>query len=245
MKNPPRQPAATGFTLVELLVVIVIVATLAALSMLGFSRARAAGDRATAMSTIRQLQMANHSYAVENNGKYVPLTSEDGSDESKNLGWVDNALFLSFLTGDRTALDEGRRKITEVPTSILDPIVLRAKERLYLKLFASYGYVVDGMVKTTSGSVTETGFRVSQITNPSRSAAFITATDHHAKYSGRFIWNSASLEGKSTNGRLAFRHGGRAIVAYYDGSTGLITQEELRAIDAKGGKSHPFWKANF
>lgn len=244
MKNSSRCPA-TGFTLVELLVVIVIVAVLSALTFMGFSRARAAGDRATAMSTVRQLQMANYSYSVDNNGKYVPLDSKDNANSANNLSWVDNALFISYLTSDRSALDEGRRKISEVPISILDPIAYRSKGRLYQKLFASYGYVVENMVSNTTGTVTERGFRVSQVTNPSRSASFITATDHHAKYGGRFIWNSSSAEGKSTDGRLAFRHGGKAIVVYYDGSTGLITQEELRRIDAQGGRNHPFWKANF
>jgi prepilin-type N-terminal cleavage/methylation domain-containing protein/prepilin-type processing-associated H-X9-DG protein len=236
--------STTGFTLVELLVVIVIIATLAALSMMGYTRMRAAGDRATAMSTVRQLQMANYAYSVDNNGKYVPLKSEDNQNSANNLSWVDNALFISYLTGDRTALDQGRRKISDVPVSILDPIVLRSKGRLYKKLFASYGYVTDNMVANTVGNVTETGFKVSQVTNPSRSASFITATDHHAKYGGRFVWNASSEEGKSTDGRLAFRHGSRAIVVYYDGSTGLITQDELRRIDGQGGRNHPFWKAN-
>lgn len=36
----------------------------------------------------------------------------------------------------------------------------------------------------------------------------------------------------------------RPIVVDYDGSTGLITQDALRRIDAQGGRAHPFWKAN-
>ncbi len=244
MKNPSANNSA-GFTLVELLVVIAIIVTLAALSLMGFTRLRAAGDRATAMSTMRQLQMANYSYSVDHNGKYVPLLSRDKENSANDLSWVDNALFLSYLTGDRTEIDSGQRKISEVPTGILDPVAYRAKGRYYWRLFASYGYVMENMVNNTIGNVTETGFTVGQITNPSRSAAFITATDHHAKYGGRFLWNSSSKEGKTSDGRLAFRHGGRAIVAYYDGSTGLITQGDLRQFDANGGLSHPFWKANY
>jgi prepilin-type N-terminal cleavage/methylation domain-containing protein/prepilin-type processing-associated H-X9-DG protein len=243
MKNPPRT-STRGFTLVELLVVIVIIATLAALLTLGFSRARAAGDRATTIAVVRQLQMANYSYSLDKNGKYVPLRSTDSSNTANNVDWTNNALFLSYLTSDQTTLEQGLQKQADVPASILDPIVIRAKGRLYNKLFASYGYVTENMVDNTVGSITERGFKVSQVTNPSRSVSFITGTDHFAKYSGRFLWKSSSVEGKSTDGRLAFRHGGKAIVAYYDGSTGMITQEELRAIDSKGGRSHPFWKAN-
>jgi hypothetical protein len=34
-------------------------------------------------------------------------------------------------------------------------------------------------------------------------------------------------------------------VVYYDGSSGFITQNDLREFGQKGGLAHPFWKANF
>jgi prepilin-type processing-associated H-X9-DG protein len=95
-----------------------------------------------------------------------------------------------------------------------------------------------------SGPNASKGFRVNQISNPSRTAAFITATDWIAKYSGRLVWKTSPKEGKSTDGKIAYRHGGKAVVVYYDGSTGLIAPEDIRRFDAAGGVSHPFWKAD-
>lgn len=74
----------SGFTLVELLVVVLIIAVLAALSMVGLSRMRAAGDRATTVSVMRQLQIANTSYAGDHSGQYVPLSSMDENENRIN-----------------------------------------------------------------------------------------------------------------------------------------------------------------
>jgi prepilin-type processing-associated H-X9-DG protein len=154
MKTPtPR--CHPGFTLVELLVVIVIIITLAALSLMGFRKIREAGDRATTIAVLRQLQVANVGYASEHNGQYVPLSSMD---ENKNRinDWHQSSVFLAYLTGDNSALEKG----------------------------------------------------------------------------------------KTTDQRIAYRHGGKAVVVYYDGSTGMVSPEDIRDIDKKGGASHPFWKAN-
>ena len=58
--NRPRLMKA-AFTLIELLVTITIILVLAALSLAGFSKMRAAGDRVAATRSLAQLQMANTS----------------------------------------------------------------------------------------------------------------------------------------------------------------------------------------
>ena len=234
--HPPR-----GFTLVELLVVILIIATLGALAFLGLSRMRAAGDRAATVAIMRQLQVANHSYAVDHGGQFVPLQSKD---ENGGIStWHQNSRFLAYLTSDESALNRNQLINNNPPVSILDPIVVRSKKRLWDKLFASYGYNQENM--PTFGPSLDKSFKSSQITDGARSAAFVTGTDHYLKYSGRLLWTKASVEGKSTDGRMAFRHDGKAIVVYYDGSTGFITQGDIKAYDAKGGLANPFWKANY
>lgn len=119
---------------------------------------------------------------------------------------------------------------------------MRAKKRAWNKLFASYGYNSVGMPALKANS--DRSFKVSQVTSPSRTAAFITATDWIVSYNSRFLWEVDPVEGKTTNQRMAYRHDNKAIVVYYDGSSGFVTPGDIRAIDKKGGAAHPFWKAN-
>jgi prepilin-type N-terminal cleavage/methylation domain-containing protein len=241
MKTPARNLISSGFTLVELLVVIAIIAVLAVLSSMGFQRFRAAADRATTITTLRQLQLANTSYAADHSGQYLPISSMD-DDRNRINDWHQNSLFLSYLTSDQSALARGQNVNNNVPISILDPIVVRARQRLWNRLFASYGYNSVGMPGLSPGK--DRSFKVTEVTNPSRTACFFTATDWIVSYNSRFLWLNNPVEGKITDQRIAYRHNGKALVVYYDGGAGVISPEEIREIDDKGGANHPFWKAN-
>lgn len=79
----PRPAAATGsrlprrgFTLVELLVVIVIILTLAALSFSVFTKMRARADNILAVSNMRQIGVALSSYLSDND--HLPTFMDEG-----------------------------------------------------------------------------------------------------------------------------------------------------------------------
>lgn len=232
---------SSGFTLVELLVVITITIVLAALTVVGLSRMRAAGDTATAVRNIRQLQVANVSYATEHDGRYASyfILDEDGK---KNY-WYRDLGFLAELTGDNSQLTSADPN-KDVPSSLLDPTAYRAKKKSYDLLSGSYGMVHDFMIKR-SDQDTERYTTINEITNPSRTAAFLTTTDLSARYESRNLWWSEPVEGKTTNGKTAFRHGNKAIAVYFDGSTGLISREDINRFDANGGKKNVFWNGLF
>ena len=229
-----------GFTLLELLVCLVIVITLAALVFTGFRKIRSAADRTRALATVRQLQFANHSYANDHNGRYVPISSRDENNNRIN-DWHENPTFHQYLLG--TSGIDLAKPSKKVPDGILDPVVVRAKKRQWDRLYSSYGYNEVDM--PGSGPVSDKSFRVGQLTDPTRTMAFATATDWIVKYPGRFLWLTQPAEGKTTDGKMAFRHGGKAIVVFYDGSSGLVSPDDLRRIDRQGAMANPFWKADF
>lgn len=239
MKTSTPHPRR-GFTLTELLVVIVIVVVVAALSMMGITRMRAAGDRATTIGIMRQLQVANMGYANDHGGQFVPIASKDKGG-ALSMEWFRDPEFLAYLTSNPEHLEKNGE--VAVPVSVLDPVVVRAKKRHWDKLSASYGFNSNGLSYPKDDTSAPYCYKVIHIANPSRTAFIMTATDYTVNYNGRFLWKDAPVEGKTTNSKLAYRHGGKAVVVYYDGSTGLVGMDDMARFDANGGKEHPFWKA--
>lgn len=69
--HPARSGPPCGFTLVELLVVVGIVSVLISVMLPALSRARASASRLQCLSNLRQLQLAQITYAAENRGALV------------------------------------------------------------------------------------------------------------------------------------------------------------------------------
>ncbi len=247
MKQKPRTYPA--FTLTELLVVIVIIITIAALSLTGISKLRRSGDRVVAIRNMSQLQLANASYATENNGKYVP-TEEWNDEGSGYVCWTVNPKFISMLKSD-SGVYQGNGVIdVTLPLGMMDPAVVRAKKGLYNDLQANYAYNKNGMGSQQGSAAWGTpgarpSYTISQVTDASRAAVFFSATDWNTDYSKRFLWTgAAAVEGKSRDGKIAYRHNNKAIVVYYDGHAGEISLADMRRIDGLGGANNIFWKAN-
>ena len=81
--EPPKR---TGFTLIELLVVIAIIGILASLLLPALSRAKDGAQMAADLNNVRQILLASHLYAGDNNDHLAYPTW--GQDLSGVDGWV-------------------------------------------------------------------------------------------------------------------------------------------------------------
>ncbi len=72
MNRPPTIRSARGFTLMELLVVIVIIAALSTLGFQGYKAARTGANKAVSAGNLRQLIAANFLYAADHQ-TYCPF----------------------------------------------------------------------------------------------------------------------------------------------------------------------------
>ncbi len=237
----------TGFTLIELLVVILIIAVLAVLSFLGYSRYRDMADKTRSINNLRQIMMANASYAADHSGRYVPLYATD--EEGSRTGfWFQDADFIRQLVGNVT--NAAGNPTRQIPVDYLDQ---KAVRRGHTHLAMSFGMNDTGLMARTGPNVRASQYS-QRIANPSGSMAFATATDYRITYNNRI---GGRAFGRTTNGSMAYRHGGQedtneqghtimrggaALVAFYDGSAREMTEADIREIDnTRGGRSSSFW----
>ena len=231
-----------AFTLTELMVTVFIIITLAVLAFSGIFKLRTAGDKVVAIRNITELHIANAGYAADNNGQYVPIYAFDDTG-SKYVAWMNSPDYLNYLKGETPLYRSNGTVDTKLPINMMDPVTARAKKKSYDLIAASFGYITNGVPGSGWGKPNSTSsYRISQLTSPERTAAFVTATDWNVNYANRFKWESAQEEGFFPGQRMSYRHNGKALVVYYDGHAGEVSIADLKKIDTQGGANHIFWK---
>jgi len=88
-----------GFTLVEIMIVVVIIGLLAAMAIPAFQKVRASSQDKTVLNNIRQLAAAADQYFLENGTSTVAITSLVGSSAYvKALNTVANENYPTTFT---------------------------------------------------------------------------------------------------------------------------------------------------
>ena len=212
-----------AFTLVELLVVIVMVAVLVAIGASAIVRFRKSADKTVVISNLRQIHIANVSYASDHSSRLVS--------HGPTAKWWENPEFVSQLKSSQATYGSGGTVNTELPLSLMDPVVAKKRAGGFEELAGSYAYNTQGMPEV--GGVKQ-GYKLPLVGDPGRTFAFITA-DFSA---GGVVDYSTH----TTPGKIAYRHEEKAIAVYYDGRATPVSEAEVS--NSQGGATGAFWDAN-
>lgn len=236
MKSPPRVVIIRfpGFTLVELMVVMVIVVMLVGVMLLMVQKGIRQAEMGTSISNLRQLSMANLSY-VGDYGTYAPATSRrnrirwHGGRASAREPFDPKLGYLSPYLGSSARVGQcpGLKRHLEGGTSWEDGS-------------GGYGYnaaYIGGMPKDSFRPN-----RPANVPNPGRTLMF--ATTAFSKSEGlqeypfaepRFWLDPNGNFGGPLQASVHFRFNDRALIAWCDGHVSAEPMEDSSVENYYGG----------
>ena len=120
MLNQISQKRRSGFTLVEIMIVVAIIALLAAIAVPGFLRARKRSQASKVLNDLRMIDSAIDQYAIENGKKTGDVVGEDDwkryIKKNSNL-YVTGADLFGQLYGSQTV-----DSLPKVPTTTFNAL---------------------------------------------------------------------------------------------------------------------------
>ncbi len=175
--KPTRAHKTQGFTLVELLVVIVIIAALAALGLTLGPRMMAKAKFTESMQNMRQIAPLLTTYAADNNMTLPPVDGDARlpNGDVKVLQWNEVCLTLIYPDTELATMEnktwwDTNKIVLKNPT--YKPSTMKRP-----------GYAMNEMIATNidSGNDLSTAIPLSLITDASRTPLIIPYTDFHYK----------------------------------------------------------------
>ena len=216
------KPASLGFTLVELLAVIVIIAILAALTLAGLTKMRESGQAAACLSNLRQISAACQLYSGDNQGLLIPIAR--GTSAADAQTW--RALLIPYLGTLTEAIhcpsDPGQTLIDANNQGVF-PSSYGLNKTINVHEYLASPAASQRLVNILKPSATILASDIAKVQNPASSAAnWITSADAKsvANYGYGHFPTTTAAAGEPWY--LVPRHKRRANVAFYDGHVASI-----------------------
>ena len=229
-KQPCTRNREKGFTVIELLVVITIIAVLSTLAMKAVTTVSQRAEATQCASNLRQLAAANGSYAAEHGGQFVPAQepsnlirwhgARDSVSQAFDPAKGPLAPYLG-LSGKVKLCPTFRNALTDKET--------------FEQGSGGYGYNEIYIGGTPADAFTAE--RIANVPEPARTIMFsdtaLARADGVQEYPFCEPWQYVSTTGKLMGPLAAsmhFRHNGKANVAWCDGH---VTAEAYTVLDGK------------
>ncbi len=216
--SPYPLSRSRGFSLVELLMVIAIIAILAAILIPVTSSIRKQGYVTHNLANLRALQAANILYAQENDGSFVPVGAFNENGSYGSFWYQRDDFVVEYLEIPDPS---------DWPENRLSPLATQRNPAGELYISRSYGYNFTELgaygVANTSRVAT-----INTVADPAQTLAFADALDWQIQMSGanRYVSEEADVN-VNQNNAIAYRYDGAAGVVYFDGHTAMLKRADV------------------
>lgn len=236
----------SGFTLVELLVVIGVIAVLISLLLPALNKARDAAKSAQCMANLRQLGTAEGMYLNDFKRWHLPVRqpqAQSTGNAAANTAWNYNVYFRKALLGNNREVKGAN--VLQVP-----PLFLCPSSPQYdnggTQINGVYGLNETNIDETPGNAVTPwaaplpdgvafVGYSRNQIHSPAEKLMFADAVDWQINQAAtnyiqtnKFRWDVyGDLANSNNQHSVAWRHRGYANVCFFDGHVEHVPKDRL------------------
>lgn len=243
MSHPPTNRSARGFTLVELLVVIVLIGTLSALGFQGFRAARTRANQAVSAANLRQLVAANLSYSADHQ-TFCPAYLNGSNDVRWHGARHSSGEPFDPAKGLLADYLGESRRIGRCPE--LEHLL--SAEAFSEDGSGGYGYNdtyigINPFTSPEKGQSLPPPCRPANVNNPTRTLMFATVAfavagglqDYASAAAPYEVDANGRIRGKPLQPSIHFRFNGKALVGWCDGHVSEEAPSSWGEITYKGG----------
>ncbi len=243
-----------GFTLVELLVVIGIIAVLVAILLPALSRTRATAIELQCLNNLRQLGLANTMYCNDNGGWYVPIYNFASVDANgtaiPGIRWPETPAYCDYL-GVKVVQTTTPNWTPYWRRGLICGMAVRALHEgqvvgvsaadsgEYGWIYLAYGYNYSGKPygQLTPTVIAPPAFKIGQIRNSAGKIWFADSISLFLHYSSSSTYQNELSAGAT----IAYRHNGGVNIVFADGHGAKLDRKEVDVAYLSTNERDAIW----